>query len=74
MLKKKFPILEFDPNERALFNPSELIKPINIPNRCFITFFQDIIDQLVKEGKARVIDIERSEIGEHPIYIVINDG
>ncbi|MHA1473983.1 MAG: nucleoside phosphorylase, partial [Promethearchaeota archaeon] len=64
MLKKKFPILEFDPNQKALLNPSELVKPINIPNRCVITFFQEIIDKLVKDGKARVIDIEHSEIGE----------
>ncbi len=74
MLKKKFPILEFDPNQKALLNPSELVKPINIPNCCVITFFQEIIDKLLKDGKARVIDIEHSEIGEHPIYEVINDG
>ncbi|QEE17625.1 nucleoside phosphorylase [Promethearchaeum syntrophicum] len=74
MLKKKFPILEFDPNQKALLNPSELIKPIDIPKACIITFFQEIIDKLVKDGKARVIDIEHSEIGEHPIYEVINEG
>jgi len=49
MLKKKFPILEFDPNKKALLNPSELVKPINIPNFCIITFFQEIIDKLVKQ-------------------------
>ena len=74
MLKKKFPILEFDPSQKALLNPSELIKPIDIPNACIITFFQEVIDKLVKDGKARVIDIEHSEIGEHPIYEVINEG
>ncbi|MHA1718651.1 MAG: nucleoside phosphorylase [Promethearchaeota archaeon] len=74
MLKKKYPILEFDPNKNAMLNPSELVKPINIPNRCVVTFFQEVIDKLVKDGKAKVIDIEHSEIGDHPIYEVINDG
>ena len=74
MLKKKFPILEFDPNQKALLNPSELVKPIDIPNCCVITFFQEVIDKLVKDGKARIIDVEHSEMGEHPIYEVINNG
>ncbi len=67
-LKKEYPILEYDPKENALINPKDLIQPIDIPPHCVITFFKEVIDKLVGEGKARKISQETSEMGIHPYY------
>ena len=69
-MKKEFPILEYDPTKVAVIEPSRIISPIKIPEHCVITFFQEIIEKLKKEGKAKQIANEISEIGTFPIYEV----
>jgi uridine phosphorylase len=67
-MSDQYPILDFDPDPRGIIEPSERVKPIDIPEHCVLTFFQDVIDTLCEAGKLEQIDIERSEMGEHPIY------
>ena len=43
-LYREFPILEFDNDKKAIIEPSEQIKPINIPEHAILIFYQDIID------------------------------
>lgn len=62
------PILEFDPTPEALIEPSKLIKPLDVPERCVITFFQDVLNRLRRQFKTRVIAKQQSEIGDHPLY------
>lgn len=73
-MKKEFPILEYDPNRTAMINPKDLVKKIEIPERCVVTFFKEVIDTLVNEGKAKEIACETSEMGRHPIYKVKHEG
>jgi len=68
MKRREFPILEHDPTQKALLEPTELINPIDISERCVICFFQDVIDGLLDAGKAVRVHACRSEMGEHPIY------
>ena len=63
-----YPILEFDPTPKALIEPSEIIKPKDVPEHCVICFFQEVIDMLEREHGAHVIAMGSSEIGEHPLY------
>ena len=67
-LHQPYPILEFDPAREAIIEPSRIIKPIDAPEHCVICFFREVIEKLVADGQARVIAIERSEMGEHPLY------
>lgn len=64
------PILEFDPTPEALIEPSRVVPRGDMPAHCVVCFFQDVIDTLRREHKARQIVCQRSEIGEHPIYEV----
>lgn len=62
------PILEFDPASEAIIEPRKIIKPIAIPERCVLCFFQDVIARVAGEHQARAIYHLISEIGQNPIY------
>jgi uridine phosphorylase len=62
------PILEFDPTPEALIEPSKLVEPLDVPERCVITFFQDALNRLRRQFKTHVVAKQQSEIGNHPLY------
>ena len=64
---RALPILEFDPSPAAIIEPRRVHKAIGAPKHCVLCFFQDVIDELVRNG-AREIHNERWETGNHPIY------
>ena len=65
---RAFPIIEFDPSPTAIIEPRRVYKSIDIPKHCVLCFFQDVINDLVLNGGAREIHVERWETGNHPIY------
>lgn len=66
-----FPILEFDDDRAAMLEPSKLIARLpDMPERCVITFFNDVIGHMRDAGLLVKIAELRSEIGRHPIYQV----
>jgi uridine phosphorylase len=69
---KDYPILEFDPAGKAVLEPSEHIGKMDIPERCVICFFQDVLTGLLEAGKITQVDESRSEMALHPIF-VLND-
>jgi uridine phosphorylase len=69
---KEYPILEFDPARKAVLEPSGLVEKMDIPERCVICFFQDVISELVADGRAHQVDKSQSEMAIHPVY-VLND-
>jgi uridine phosphorylase len=80
MLKKDFPILEFDSTVRAKIEPSNVIKKQNVPEYCVITFFEDVIRRMLNEGRLKkiaefytctvVLPIYETEFEGKPIGIV----
>ena len=72
--KKLFPILEFDKNTKSLIEPSEILKPIDISEHCVITFFRDVIERYLQEGKLKKVTSLFCETMEIPIYEMIVDG
>ena len=62
------PILEFDPAPTAVIEPSETIEPMDVPSHVVLCFFQDVIETVVAEHGAHVVDHVVSEIGRNPIY------
>lgn len=64
----KVPILEYDPSRKVIIDPQKLIKPIDISEYCVICFFQEVINEIIKKEKAKIVYKCKSEIGEHPIY------
>lgn len=55
MLKKDFPILEFDPAVRAKIEPSYVVQKRGVPEHCVITFFGDVISKMLGEGKLKKV-------------------
>ncbi|MEZ4669298.1 MAG: nucleoside phosphorylase [Anaerolineae bacterium] len=68
------PILEYDPAMEAIIEPGKIIKPIDIPERCVLCFFQDVINAVCGEGKAAIIHHLGSEMGRNPIYQLEVEG
>lgn len=70
-----FPLLEFDEQTRAFFEPSDCIKTLDMqPEKCVVCFFQEVIDKLSSEGKARVINQVKWENGVHKVYEIEYQG
>ena len=63
-----FPILEYDPNVPAVIEPSDVIKPRDMPAHCVICFFKEVIDKVVAEHDAKILLTSNWEDGPHPIY------
>ena len=64
--KHEFPILEFDDNPVAMLNPENLPEKPFDTDKLIITFFPEVMDKLVAEGK---ILLERTIPGENPVLI-----
>jgi uridine phosphorylase len=74
LLKKDYPILEFDPGKTALIEPHMIRIPLTIPERVVLCFFHDIIEKLFQTGRAKIAGQIKTEMGIHPIYIVNENG
>ncbi len=72
--EQRYPILEFDAAREAIIEPGRVLKPIDIPERCVLCFFQDVISAVCSTDSARVLHQLRSEVGHNPIYALTVDG
>lgn len=68
MLKKQFPILEFDEDKDAFINPSNVHKKMNISERAVLCFFGDVIEKLKKEYSFAVVYTLKFETYYYPVY------
>ncbi len=68
------PILEFDPTREAIIEPSKAIQPIDIPHRCVLCFFPDILQAHYEAGHLRQIHHLYSEMGHNPVYVLEHEG
>lgn len=73
-MKAEFPILEFDPSRDAMVEPSRVIKSADVPERCVITFFKEVVDKVVTEQGARIAADHSWSDGPHPIYEISFQG
>ncbi len=62
------PILEFDPSPTAVIEPSEVLRPKDIPPHAVLCFFQDVIEATVAAMGGKMIGRLVSEIGSNPIF------
>jgi uridine phosphorylase len=68
MKKEMFPILEFDDTQVAKIEPSFSLKKTEGYEYCVITFFRDVLEELEKEGRIRVVKFLNCETMNVPIY------
>ena len=69
-----YPILEFDPAPEAFIEPSKIIRAQDLPERCVITFFKDVIDKVITEHSAKAVVQNEWEDGPHSIYEISYQG
>ncbi len=74
MQPQSYPILEFDPTREALIEPTRVVQPAKVPERCVLCFFQEVLEAAVAAGRAERIATLRSEIGEHPLRRLMVEG
>jgi uridine phosphorylase len=75
MMQALYPILEHDGSTPALIEPSRVLKPMDIPERCVLCFFQDVIGEVAANtSSTRQIGTLNSEMGLNPIYELTIDG
>lgn len=65
---REFPILEFDSNTKAKIEPSNIIAKIDVPKCCVITFFGDVINELLQSDKLKQITTFYTATVNLPIY------
>jgi uncharacterized protein (DUF952 family)/uridine phosphorylase len=68
------PILNFDPNPIAVLQPEKLLQKQDISEYCVLCFFQDVIAELVENGRLRQVYQLASERGPNPIYEMEVEG
>ncbi len=67
-MNKEYPILEFDPALEAIIEPARIVKPKDVPEHCVFCFFQEVIDKVCGDGKAKVIFSLKWEDALHHLY------
>lgn len=63
-----FPILEFDPDRRAIIGPGGLSVERPVPERGVLCFFAELIEKMLDQGKLELLCSTGSEMGRHPFY------
>lgn len=66
LMKNGYPILEFDDNKDAKINPMMWVDKKFECNKMIITFFPEVMDKLIADGK---IVLEKTIHGENKVYV-----
>lgn len=66
IIENAYPILEYDDNKMAKLNPTSFVIEPFETNKLIITFFPEVMEELVAKG---IIFIERTIGGENPVLV-----
>lgn len=69
-MNSDFPILEFDDAREALIEPSRVIKPIDIPERCVLPIYKTVVDDLRAASRLTHVAEIRTAMGPFPVYTI----
>ena len=68
MLEKDFPILEFDEDKNAFIRPENIIKTIDITEKCVLCFFSEAIEKIINKYPHKIVTHLKAESFSYPIY------
>jgi uridine phosphorylase len=69
-----YPILEHDPTREAFIEPANVNQSLDVPERCVISFFQDVIDRVVAQHGAKTLAGHGWEDGQWPLHEIAYKG
>ena len=68
-MEQHYPILEYDPTPEAIYSPQHhIVRSADVPERCVLCFFHDVIAALHQSGAAVPVATLGSELGPNPVY------
>ncbi|OGV38553.1 MAG: hypothetical protein A2X48_00765 [Lentisphaerae bacterium GWF2_49_21] len=67
-MKYSIPLLEFDPERKAVIEPVKLIRHRDMPKRCVLCFFREVIEKSRRKLALRALHPLKSEMGEIPVF------
>jgi purine-nucleoside phosphorylase len=73
-MKKQFPILEHDPQQKAIIEPSEHFKPLDVADHCVICFFKEVIEEVCRTAGARIVFEDPWEDGMQQVFELTQDN
>ena len=62
------PLLEFDPEREAIIEPTKVVKHRDVPERCVLCFFREVIERAKEKLDMKPLPPLKSEMGEIPLY------
>jgi hypothetical protein len=68
MNKEEYPILEFDDSWVAKIEPSLSHKKVEGYEYCVITFFREVLEEMEKDGRIKVVKYLNCETINVPVY------
>lgn len=71
---REFPILEFDSNPCAKIEPSKMVSKVSAAECCVITYFGDVISELLQSGALRQVAMFYTAMVHLPIYETVCEG
>ena len=69
-----YPILEYDPAPNAFIEPSNVVKPRDVPEHCVICFFREVLDKVLAEHAAKIVAETYWEDGPHYVYEILHQN
>lgn len=66
--------MEFDDTQKGIIHASDHISKIDIPEHAVILFFQEVIEDLIRDHPSRQVFSLKSEAGLHPVYEIEFEG
>lgn len=70
----KVPILEFDPEPQAIIDPARIIEHRDLPERCVLCFFREVLGKLAALYPTSDLPPMKSEMMPIPVSVVTVDG
>ena len=67
------PLLDHDLAPEAITKPGRHIQPRDVPEHCVICFFHDVLNKVISEHNATMIERRKWEDGPHPLYEIDYD-
>ena len=67
-LRKPYPILEFDPAQSAIIEPSKIIHRVDAPAPCVICFFGEVIEKVLSDHHGKIIGERKWEDGPRRLH------
>jgi uridine phosphorylase len=73
-MSEKYPILDFDPAQKAVIEPTVDVGEGKMPEHCVLCFHRDVVARVKDDHNATLVRELEWESGPHPVWKIEVDG